>query len=59
MYVGRDAPNHYLKLTARENLRLFAGLHGGETEDPDALLDRVDLQRNSDKTIDRISGLNC
>ena len=21
MYVGRDAPNHYLKLTARENLR--------------------------------------
>ena len=35
--VAFEAPNHYLKLTARENLQLFAGLHGGGTEDPDAL----------------------
>ena len=30
--VSFEAPNHYLKLTARENLQLFAGLHGGGTE---------------------------
>ena len=29
--VAFEAPNHYLRLTARENLRLFAGLHGGVT----------------------------
>ena len=29
--VAFEAPNHYLKLTARENLQLFAGLHGGMT----------------------------
>lgn len=40
-----DAPNHFLKLTARENLRLFAGLHGGDTEDPDTLLERVGFFR--------------
>ena len=33
--VAFEAPNHYLKLTARENLQLFAGLHGGGTEDPE------------------------
>ena len=31
--VAFEAPNHYLKLTAREKLQLFAGLHGGATED--------------------------
>ena len=33
--VAFESPNHYLKLTARENLQLFAGLHGGGTEDPE------------------------
>ena len=47
--VAFEAPNHYLKLTARENLQLFAGLHGGGTEDPDALLTRVGLEQDADK----------
>ena len=42
--VAFEAPNHYLKLTARENLQLFSGLHGGETEDPDAILEHVGLR---------------
>jgi fluoroquinolone transport system ATP-binding protein len=47
--VAFESPNHYLKLTARENLRLFAGLHGGRTEDPDTLLQRVGLLEDGDK----------
>jgi fluoroquinolone transport system ATP-binding protein len=53
--VAFEAPNHYLKLTARENLRLFAGLHGGDTEDPDALLERVGLRRDADKLVGEFS----
>jgi fluoroquinolone transport system ATP-binding protein len=53
--VAFEAPNHYLKLTARENLRLFAGLYGGETEDPDALLERVGLRPDADKRIGEFS----
>jgi fluoroquinolone transport system ATP-binding protein len=53
--VAFEAPNHYLKLTARENLRLFAGLHGGMTEDPDALLDRVGLHDDRDKRVGEFS----
>jgi fluoroquinolone transport system ATP-binding protein len=53
--VAFEAPNHYLKLTARENLRLFAGLHGGKTEDPDALLHRVGLQEDGDKRVGEFS----
>jgi fluoroquinolone transport system ATP-binding protein len=53
--VAFEAPNHYLKLTARENLRLFAGLHGGETEDPDALLERVGLRQDADKFVGEFS----
>ena len=49
--VAFEAPNHYLKLTARENLQLFAGLHGGETEDPSALLERVGLEQDGDKLV--------
>jgi fluoroquinolone transport system ATP-binding protein len=48
--VAFEAPNHYLKLTARENLRLFAGLHGRETEDPDVLLERVGLKQEGGQT---------
>jgi fluoroquinolone transport system ATP-binding protein len=49
--VAFEAPNHYLKLTARENLQLFAGLHGGDTEDPRALLARVGLEQDGDKLV--------
>ena len=41
--VGFEMPNHYLKLTARENLDYFRALYNGETEDPAHLLDLVGL----------------
>ena len=53
--VAFEAPNHYLRLTARENLRLFAGLHGGATEDPCVLLDRVGLRGDADKRVGEFS----
>jgi fluoroquinolone transport system ATP-binding protein len=53
--VAFEAPNHYQKLTARENLRLFAGLHGGDTENPDVLLDRVGLREDADKRVGEFS----
>jgi fluoroquinolone transport system ATP-binding protein len=53
--VAFEAPNHYLRLTARENLRLFAGLHGGATEDPDVLLERVGLKQEGDKLVAEFS----
>ena len=53
--VAFEAPNHYLKLTARENLSLFAGLYGGETEEPRALLDRVGLAEDGDKRVGEFS----
>ena len=34
---------------------MFAGLHGGETEDPDALLDRVGLAEDGDKRVGEFS----
>jgi fluoroquinolone transport system ATP-binding protein len=53
--VAFEAPNHYLKLTARENLQLFAGLHAGGTEDPSALLERVGLEQDGDKLVAEFS----
>jgi fluoroquinolone transport system ATP-binding protein len=53
--VSFESPNHYLKLTARENLRLFAGLHGRHSEDPDALLERVGLLEDGDKRVGEFS----
>jgi fluoroquinolone transport system ATP-binding protein len=53
--VSFEAPNHYLKLTARENLRLFAGLQGVEPDGVDALLDRVGLARDAGKRVSEFS----
>ena len=41
--VSFELPSHYRKLTALENLRLFRSLYSGETEEPEALLELVDL----------------
>lgn len=49
--VAFEAPNHYLKLSALENLRLFAGLHGGHTESPENLLRRVGLHEDGNKLV--------
>jgi fluoroquinolone transport system ATP-binding protein len=53
--VAFETPNHYLKLTALENLRLFAGLHGGATESPEALLQRLGLHGDGDKLVGEFS----
>lgn len=53
--VAFEAPNHYLKLSALENLRLFAGLHGGQTESPEALLRRVGLHQDGNKLVAEFS----
>ena len=53
--VAFETPNHYLKLTALENLRLFAGLYGGSTEAPEALLRRVGLHEDGDKLVSEFS----
>ena len=53
--VAFEAPNHYLKLSALENLRLFAGLHGGHTESPESLLSRVGLHQDGYKLVAEFS----
>ena len=53
--VSFESPNHYLKLTARENLRLFAGFHAGVRADPDGLLERVGLIEDADKRVGEFS----
>ena len=53
--VAFEAPNHYLKLSARENLSLFAGLYGNTTEDISSLLDRVGLAGDANKRVGEFS----
>ena len=53
--VAFESPNHYLKLSAVENLRLFAGLHGGHTEPAESLLRRVGLHEDGNKRVAEFS----
>ncbi len=41
--VGFELPNHYLKLTALENLNYFRSLYSGPSDDPQRLLEMVGL----------------
>jgi fluoroquinolone transport system ATP-binding protein len=41
--VSFESPNHYLKLTALENLVYFGSLYSRKSQDPHALLERVGL----------------
>ena len=52
--VAFEVPNLYLRLTARENLRFFAALHGREV-DADALLARVGLEADADRRVAEFS----
>jgi fluoroquinolone transport system ATP-binding protein len=49
--VAFEAPNHYLKLSARENLQLFAALYGEGVGPVDEWLDRVGLSGDADKRV--------
>jgi hypothetical protein len=52
--LGRDLRD-YLKLTAPENLRLFARLHGGAPESPKAPLHRGSLYEDADEFVAEFS----
>jgi len=49
--VQFEIPNHYLKLTGRENLSYFAALYAGDTVGADELLGRVGLQDVADRRV--------
>jgi fluoroquinolone transport system ATP-binding protein len=53
--VSFEVPNHYLKLTALENLRYFRTLYAGQTETPRRLLDLVGLREDGDKRVGQFS----
>ena len=53
--VSFEVPNHYLKLTALENLTAFRGFYSGATEDPRELLDAVGLADDADKRVAQFS----
>ncbi len=49
--VSFEWPNHYLKLTARENLDYFRSLYRGDTFTADDVLSRVALIDDADKRV--------
>ena len=53
--VSFELPNHYLRLTALENLAYFRSLYRGETEDPKKLLELVGLQEDGDTLVGQYS----
>lgn len=53
--VSFESPNHYLKLTALENLQYFRSLYRGPTEDPAELLALVGLSDHAHKRVAEFS----
>lgn len=53
--VSFELPNHYLRLTALENLAYFRSLYSGETEDPKKLLAMVGLEEDDDTLVGQYS----
>ncbi len=53
--VGFELPNHYLKLTARENLDYFRALYPGACLDPRELLAEVGLADDADTPVGAFS----
>lgn len=53
--VHFELPNHYLKLTALENLNYFASLYVGEKEDPRKLLEMVGLAEDANVLVGNFS----
>jgi len=49
--VGFELPNHYQKLTALENLELFASFYRGKTTLPMDLLKMVDLEKDANDRV--------
>ncbi len=53
--VGFELPNHYLKLTGRENLAFFASLYESPTRAPEELLGLVGLRDAADVRVEEYS----
>lgn len=53
--VSFETPNHYLKLTARENLTYYGALYSGATRDIDELLGLVGLEQDADMLVSQFS----
>jgi fluoroquinolone transport system ATP-binding protein len=53
--VGFELPNHYLKLTARENLDYFRSLYNRPTDDPQDLLEQVGLGDDANTLVGNFS----
>jgi len=53
--VGFELPNHYLKLTALENLNYFRALYQGNTADPHTLLEMVGLGKEGETFVSQFS----
>jgi len=53
--IGFESPNHYLKLTALENLDLFRSLYSGKTNDPMELLEKVGLEKDANARVSSFS----
>jgi fluoroquinolone transport system ATP-binding protein len=53
--VSFESPNHYLKLTALENLGYFGSLYAGPTRDPNVALDDVGLAADAHKRVGQFS----
>ncbi|NJP04680.1 MAG: ABC transporter ATP-binding protein [Chloroflexaceae bacterium] len=53
--VSFELPNHYLKLTALENLHYFRSLYRGPSEDPQALLALVGLEQDGHTPVGQFS----
>lgn len=53
--VGFELPNHYLKLTAKENLDFFASFYDRPCLKPEELLPMVGLEADADKKVSGFS----
>jgi len=53
--VGFELPNHYQKLTALENLELFASFYRQKTIDPMKLLQMVELENDANERVGTFS----
>lgn len=53
--VSFEMPNHYTKLTARENLRYFGALYQGNVKNPDELLEMVGLLDDAETLVSQFS----
>ena len=53
--VGFELPNHYLKLTAKENLRLFSSFYKRKVQAPADLLQLVGLEGDANRKVSDFS----